>query len=108
GGALVGSVLGLAHRRFLGNVSKPSAWGAGVVTGLLMVACGTAQLIDDRWEATPTRIEKLLIHRQIVLESTAWALRELGRVVTQGGSPSQIQERWETLARILDGQAGAD
>ena len=108
GGALVGAVLGLAHSRFLGNVSRPSAWGSGVVTGLLMAACGVAQLIDDHWEATPTHVEKLLIHRLIVLESTAWALTELGRVVRQGDSPSLITQRWQSLGRLLDGQAGAD
>src|SRR5262249_2653767 len=85
-----------------------SAWGSGVVTGLMMAACGAAQLEQDHWEAAPDRIEKGLIHRLCVLESTACALMELGRVVAQGSSPTGIAERWETAARLLDGPARAD
>jgi membrane associated rhomboid family serine protease len=108
GGALVGSVLGLAHPRFLANVSKPSAWGSGVVTGLVMAACGGAQFVEDRWETTPARIENLLVHRLCVLESTAWALTELGRVIQQDGSLGGMRQRWASLGRVLGGSAGAE
>jgi hypothetical protein len=108
GGALVGSVLGLAHPHFLGNIFKPSAWGSGVVTGLVMAACGVAEFAEDRWETTPARIENLLVHRLCVLESTAWALTELGQVVQQGGTLGGMRERWASLGRVLDGSAGAD
>ena len=62
GGALVGAPLGLADRRLLANRSKPSAWGMGVVAGLIMAGCGAAQFIEDRREA-PARRERNLIAR---------------------------------------------
>ncbi len=59
GGALVGSALGLAHRRLLRLASRPSAWGPGVVAGFVIAACGAAQLIADRLEA-PARQEQVV------------------------------------------------
>jgi hypothetical protein len=73
-----------------------------------MAACGAAQLGQDHWEAAPDRIEKVLIHRLCVLESTSWALMELGRVVAQGSSPTGIVARWATVARLLDGPPRAN
>jgi hypothetical protein len=73
-----------------------------------MAACGAAQLLQDHWEAAPARIEKVLIHRMCVLESTVCALMELGRIVAQGSSPTAIAERWGTVARLLDGPARAE
>ncbi len=40
GGLLVGTAIGFAHRRLSARVGTPSAWGAGVVTGLIIVGCG--------------------------------------------------------------------
>ena len=51
GGAISGFPLGLLHRWFLGNHGRPSAWGMGVVAGLVIVGCGLAQASADRREA---------------------------------------------------------
>jgi membrane associated rhomboid family serine protease len=103
GGALVGAVLGLAHPWFRDRASKPSAWGAGVLAGLVLAASGVAQLLEDRWEASPARLEKLLIRRLNELEWSVGALTELDRVVVRGGSLSGVPYRLDTLARILEG-----
>jgi membrane associated rhomboid family serine protease len=108
GGALVGSVLGLAHQRFLNNVSKPSAWGAGVLTGLVMMACGAAQFMEARWEAAPARQEQWLNHHLHELEGTAWALENLGRTVLQGGAPTGALKLLDSLDRILDGPSRSE
>ena len=51
GGALVGIALGFAHRGLLRAVRKPAAWGRGVLTAIIIAACGAAQVVADRREA---------------------------------------------------------
>src|SRR5208337_3136282 len=51
GGALVGLLLGLLHRWFLRQYSRPAAWGMGIVSALVIAGCAIAQVSSDRREA---------------------------------------------------------
>jgi rhomboid protease GluP len=51
GGALVGFPLGFLHGWFIRQRNRPSAWGLGVMSGLLIAGCGLAQLTADRRES---------------------------------------------------------
>jgi rhomboid protease GluP len=104
GGALVGAPMGLADRRLMANRSKPSAWGLGLMAGLIMATCGAAQLIEDLREA-PARREKLLISRSDQLMRTARNLALLGRLVEQPGESSGRGQTLESIEQVLDGPA---
>jgi hypothetical protein len=82
GGALMGLAVGLAHTRLVRNVSKPSAWGAGVLTGLVIVGSGAAQWAADRREA-PARQEAYLVRCSAELQLAAGILRGLGQLPPQ-------------------------
>jgi membrane associated rhomboid family serine protease len=92
GGAVVGAVLGLAHRRLLRLASRPSAWGPSVVVGLVMGACGVAQLIDDRLEA-PARQEQV-VHRLAKLEQV---LQRRARRGARSNDPKILLDRLADL-----------
>ncbi len=51
GGALVGFPLGLLHRWFLRQYSRPAAWATGLAAALVILGCGLAQWNSDRREA---------------------------------------------------------
>jgi rhomboid protease GluP len=101
GGALVGAPMGLADRRLMANRSKPSAWGLGLMAGLIMATCGAAQLIEDMREA-PARREKLLISRSDQLMRAANYLTVLGRLVERRGDLSGSVEKLDNLEQFLD------
>jgi len=82
GGALVGSLLGFRHRALLARISRPSAWGAGVLTGIVIAACGAAQLVDDHREG-PGREETRLHRRLSGLGATYRNLSRIARLVHQ-------------------------
>jgi len=102
GGALVGGAMGLGHRRLLASRSKPSAWGAGVVTGLIVAGCGAAQLIEDRREA-PARLEKRLVRRSDLLAKVEWDLNVMARVARAGGDLAKVPQLLDSYERLLDG-----
>jgi rhomboid protease GluP len=107
GGLLVGTAVGLAHRRLSAAVGKPSAWGAGVVTGLVLVACGAAQFMTARREA-PARLERSLVLRTNYLVR---ATQELNRLRRPDDAPLRlaIASRWlAVLEEILVGPARRD
>jgi len=91
GGALVGSALGLAHRRFLRLASRPSAWGPGVVLGFVIAACGAAQLIDDRREA-PSRQEQVVLRLAMLGQAFQHHPRVGGRFVNPQALLSRLDE----------------
>jgi rhomboid protease GluP len=61
-GLVVGVALGFAHRRLCARVGTPYAWGAGVLTALIMIGCGANQFAVDRREA-PARLKVALERR---------------------------------------------
>jgi membrane associated rhomboid family serine protease len=82
GGVIVGASLGLMHGWFLRRYSQPSAWGAGIVTALVITGCGLVQVYADRRE-TPQRREIALrtelIQREVAYRNLRAALALLDR-----------------------------
>jgi membrane associated rhomboid family serine protease len=101
GGTLVGFALGLAHRRLLRNVSKPSAWGAGVLTGLVILGCGAAQFRADRREAT-IRQEATLVRRSVVLPQVAGILTRLDQAVPQRQNLQNAIKELDAIEQVPD------
>jgi rhomboid protease GluP len=106
GGALVGSVAGLAHTRFMNGVSKPSAWGAGVLTGLVIAACGAAQFRQDRREA-PARAELRLMRRSGERLSVARELAAISRRAQGRSDLAAVVSRLRAIEQVLDGRSRA-
>ncbi len=104
GGAIVGAPIGFADRRLLANRSKPSAWGLGVVAGLIMVSCGAAQYLEDA-RAAPARREKALIARSDRLTKIAHDLTLLSRLVEQGSDLARLEQELNVLDQVIDGPA---
>lgn len=107
GGLVVGLAVGLAHRRLSARVGKPAAWGAGVLTILVIVASATAQFVADRREA-PARLERTLVRRIDYLSRASRDLNGLRRP-----DPQRIQlivaSKWlDVLDQILDGPGRAE
>jgi len=105
GGALVGSALGLAHRRLLRLASRPSAWGPGVVVGFVIAACGVAQVVDDRREA-PARQEQVVLRLAILGQVFQHHPRAGGRFI----DPKALLGRLDKLGieTALDTQTRSD
>jgi rhomboid protease GluP len=94
GGAVVGIAVGFAHRWLLRAVHKPSGWGRGVVTGILIVACGVAQAAADRREA-PLREQQTLVRRVSERERNYQALARTALLVRRRGDT-------KTILKLLD------
>lgn len=107
GGLVVGMAIGFAHARLSARVGKPTAWGSGVLTGLLMVGCGAAQYAADRRDA-PARLERSLIVRS---NNLARATGELARLRRADDPPIHVAVAAKWLAyleEILAGPARRD
>lgn len=107
GGLLVGAVAGLAHRRLVAAVGTPSAWGAGMLTGLVIVASAAAQWEGGR-RGSPARLERTLVVRANYL---ARAAREL-TLLRRGDNPPlhlALASKWlDVLEGILTGDGRQD
>ncbi len=90
GGALVGALLGFGHSAFLRGISKPRAWGAGLLTAIVIALCGAAQVISDRRE-TPVRLEASAVLRVAELERVSRDLDMTRRLVGQEGDVQQMR-----------------
>jgi rhomboid protease GluP len=83
GGAVVGALLGLAHAPLLRGASRPAAWSAGTLMGVVILACGVAQFLADRRE-WPAREEVRLLQRAEKLKRSAAELRTVSRQLGVG------------------------
>lgn len=61
GGALVGGAIGFAHRTLIRTAHRPIARWAGVFGAVLVIASGSAQILDDRAEATQARAARVRV-----------------------------------------------
>ncbi len=104
GGALVGFVLGVADRRFLRGVHRPSAWALGVMAVLVMVACGIAQLAADRREA-PLRRQELLRTELKEREVAYHNLHTAPLLLDKQADPRLLARGLDLIAGVLDGGA---
>jgi rhomboid protease GluP len=101
GGAIVGALLGFGHFAFVRAVSKPRAWGAGVLTGVTIALCGAACVLADRRE-TPGRLEAQAVHRVVELERLLRGLELARRAVAQDGDVPQLRSILALLDTDLD------
>lgn len=104
GGAVVGLPIGLAHHRLLAGRGRPATWGLGVLTALLLIACGLIQIGADRREA-PARSEIELRERLAASMNAYRALRTvelLSRQAQEGGAGPVIVRLLESQAKFFD------
>ena len=109
GGAFVGSLLGLLHRWFLRQYSRPSAWGMGIVSALVIAGCAIAQVNADRREA-PLRRQATSLRRQATLRAELNAremayrnLRAAPTLLDQKADPRLLASGLDAIAGVLDG-----
>ena len=76
-------------------VNKPSAWGRGVVTGLVIAACTAAQAVADRREA-PVRQEQTVLRRVSELERNYQVLARTALLVRRHADTKSV-------LKLLDG-----
>lgn len=97
GGAVVGLPLGLAHHRFLAGRERPSTWGLGVVTALLLIGCGLAQIGANRLDGAAQSEAEL--RQRLAVSTNAYRVLQAAQLLSQpGGNVAQ-------LALLLESQA---
>lgn len=100
GGAVVGLPLGLAHHRFLAGRGRPSTWGLGVITALLLIGCGLAQIGSNRLDGA-TQSEDALRYRLAVATTAHRALRAAQLLSRPEGDARQIARLLESQEAVL-------
>jgi rhomboid protease GluP len=101
GGALAGAALGMFHSVLLDGVSKPRAWGAGLLTGAAIILCGGLQWLADRRE-TPARLEANSVRRVAELERVARGLEMTRRLAGDNSDLQQMRELLTLLETDID------
>jgi rhomboid protease GluP len=107
GGLVVGVALGFAHRRLCAGLGTPSAWGAGVLTGLIIVGCASAQFLADRREA-PARLERSLVRRATYLARATGDLSWLQQPNPPEGRLAAASKWLDVIDQFLDGPVRTD
>ncbi len=101
GGAIVGAILGLFHHGFLRRYSKPAGWGMGVVTTLVIAACGMAQVRADLREA-PLRRDAELRVQLFMREVAQHNLRLAVAILDKEADSHLLTGRVEPFAGLFD------
>ena len=101
GGALIGGLLGLMHRWFHRQYSRPSAWGMGIVTVLVIGGCAIFQVYADRREA-PLRRDATLRMELNVREIAYRNLRTAPALLDQQADHHLLAGGMDALAGVLD------
>jgi rhomboid protease GluP len=102
GGALVGFPLGLMHRWFLRQYSRPTAWGMGSATALVIAGCALAQVNADRREA-PLRRQAILRAELNAREIAYRNLRAAPAFLDQKeADPRLLVSALDVIAGVLD------
>ncbi len=104
GGFVVGTVLGLAHRRFLAAISKPAAFGAGILTLLVMLIAAGAQFAVDRRDS-PGRLVRTLEVRTEYLVLASAELNRLRSSSDQKIEATRVASWLKSLEPWLDAPA---
>ncbi len=107
GGFVVGVALGLFHRRFSASVTKPSAYGSGVLTLLLILVAAGIQYTVDRHE-WPRRLEQTLERRARYLVWASAELKRLGMSADTRHEAAQVKKWLENLETWLDAPGRAE
>src|SRR5271166_1398256 len=102
GGAFVGSLLGILHRWFLRQYSRPAAWCMGIVSALVIAGCAIAQVNADRREAPLRRDDSL--RKELYLSEVAYRnLRAAPALLDQQADHRLLASRLDAIAGVLDG-----
>ena len=102
GGAIVGLCLGLLHRWFLRQYTRPSAWGLGVIFSLLIGACGLAQVAADRREAR-LRTELTAFVQRRVYDSANRAIAVVSLLGESVLDARKVSDDLKSKSELLDG-----
>jgi|GEM_PF-1667281 len=104
GGAVVGLPLGLAHHRFLAGRDRPSTWGLGVVTALLLIGCGLAQIGANRLDEAARSHDEL--RQRLAAATNAYRVLQAVELLSRpGGDARQLARLLESQAEIFGGGA---
>ncbi len=98
GGALVGGVIGFAHQWLVARQTRPSTWGVGLMTWLIIAGCGVAQLVHNRRQA-PALLERTLV----ALTRVEVTLNMVGRLALGRGNLTMVQDMLLSNERFLNG-----
>lgn len=101
GGLVAGLAIGLAHRWLSGRVGKPSAWGSGVLTILVIAGSAAAQVVAERRDA-PVRLERMLVKRSTYLRRAAAELNWLRRPDPPRMALEKASKWLDVLDELLD------
>jgi rhomboid protease GluP len=101
GGAIAGFPLGLLHRWLLRNHERPSAWGMGVVMGLVIIGCGLAQASADRRESGARQELAARLDRR-AFDAANRAIRVVGLLGERVLDPRVVIEDFRKDAELLD------
>ncbi len=101
GGAIVGAPMGFADRRLMANRWKPSAWGLGMVAGLIMACCGAAQLVVTLRDA-PAHRERILVARSVSLDKASRELARMRQDIARGDELTGVAAVLKNLVPYLD------
>ena len=107
GGLVAGLALGFAHRGLCARVGRPAAWGAGVLTALLIAGSAAAQYAADRREA-PARLERTLVRRTGFLVRAMSELSWLRRPAPPRAHVVAASKWLDVLDQLLAGPAVAE
>ena len=102
GGALVGGVIGLFHQWLVSSQSRPSTWGAGLVSVMIMIGCGMAQLVDNR-RLAPALMERKLVDQSDLLIRVARTLNVVGQLASGRGNLNMVGDMLVSNERFLNG-----
>jgi rhomboid protease GluP len=101
GGLAVGLPLGLADRYFLRNRYRPSAWGMGMISGLIIASCAMAQWFADLRER-PLR-EQYQQQSHLISEELVYRnLRSLPSLTAPGSDARLLVVVVDDAGSVLD------
>jgi hypothetical protein len=89
------------HRWFLRHYSRPSAWGMGIVTALVIAGCALAQVNADRREA-PSRRDAALRKELKAREVAYHNLRAAPVLLDQKADHRLLASGLDAIAEVLD------
>jgi membrane associated rhomboid family serine protease len=98
GGAIIGLPLGFLHGWFIRQRNRPSAWGLGVLTGLVIAGCGMAQFAADRRESQARGMLTAYLERRTYYDIN----RRLGILVMMGEDEVEARAVIETFVKDKD------
>lgn len=102
GGAVVGALVAFGHHRLLRNLGRPRACELGLLSLILIIACGVAQGVHVR-NTSKRRAEEVLRTNVRMLEQTSRIVRAIKPLISSQPNFKLIVTFLERLESQLDG-----